>query len=140
MANSAKNIDIFFEIGVLMWTLHPVHLPVLQRFACTYDGCVSESGVEVANLMHVVRNLHMPDINKRKELEEASWVIWSLYWEYLRNDPRQNYFQLALLFLERRCKNFGRCNWIERSLTLFAVFPDFLKLIPKRRKYHEQNE
>ena len=44
VANSAKNIDIFFEIGVLMWTLHPVHLPVLQRFAGTYDGCVSESG------------------------------------------------------------------------------------------------
>ena len=35
--------------------------------------------MEVANLMHVVRNLHMPGINKRKELEEASWVIWSLY-------------------------------------------------------------
>jgi len=42
--------------------------------------------------------------------------------------------------LEWRCKNFGRCNWIERFLALFAVFPDFLKLIPKRRKYHEQNE
>jgi len=42
--------------------------------------------------------------------------------------------------LERMCKNFGRCNWIERFLALFAVFPDFLKLIPKRRKYHEQNE
>lgn len=55
--------------------------------------------MEVANLMHVVRNLHMPGINKRKELEEASWVIWSLYWDYLMNDPRQNYFQLALLLI-----------------------------------------
>ena len=50
------------------------------------------SDMEVANLMHVVRNLHMPGINKRKELEEASWVIWSLYWEYLMSDSDKAIF------------------------------------------------
>ena len=48
--------------------------------------------MEVANLLHVVRNLHMPGINKRKELEEASWVIWSLYWECLMKDPDKTIF------------------------------------------------
>ena len=48
--------------------------------------------MEVANLMHVVRNLHMPGINKRQELEEASWVIWSLYWEYLMSDSDRAVF------------------------------------------------
>jgi len=31
-------------------------------------------------------------INKRNESEEASWVIWSLYWEYLMNDPDKTIF------------------------------------------------
>ena len=26
------------------------------------------------------------------ESEEASWVIWSLYWEYLMNDPDKTIF------------------------------------------------
>ena len=82
MANSAKNIDIFFEIGVLMWTSTPYiyqcyrDLPALMTDA----------------YLRVVRNLHMPGINKRKELEEAPWVIWSLYWEYLMNDPDKTIF------------------------------------------------
>ena len=53
--------------------------------------------MEVANLMHVVCNLHMPGINKRQELEEASWAIWSRYWEYLMSDSDKAIFQLALL-------------------------------------------
>lgn len=48
--------------------------------------------MEVANLMHVVHNLHIIGIDKRQELEAASWTIWSLYWNYLMDDPDKTIF------------------------------------------------
>ena len=48
--------------------------------------------MQVANLMHIVRNFHISDINKRKEMKTASWIIWSLYWDFLMDDPDRAVF------------------------------------------------
>ena len=81
--------------------------------------------MEVANLLHVVRNLHMPGINKRKELEEASWVIWSLYWEYLMNDPDKTIFSWRYYFWNggaRISEDVIRSNVFWPNLRCFLIY------------------
>lgn len=48
--------------------------------------------MQVANLMHIVRNFHVSEVNSRKEMKDASWQIWSLYWDFLMDDPDRAIF------------------------------------------------
>lgn len=47
---------------------------------------------QVANLMHVVRQLHVPGADRRQELEQACWTLWSLYWNFLMRDADRAVF------------------------------------------------
>ena len=47
---------------------------------------------EIAGLMHYASKLHVSASNKKQGLKQSTWILWSLYWDFLMKDAARTIF------------------------------------------------
>lgn len=48
--------------------------------------------MEISNLVHIVGKSHAFNVNLNRRFEDATWMLWSMYWEFLMSDADKTIF------------------------------------------------
>lgn len=48
--------------------------------------------MDISNLMHIAHNLNMIGDDKHRKFEENAWLLWSMFWKFLMEDPERTVF------------------------------------------------